>query len=36
VVGREEVEAAGGHVVIIPFIAGRSTTELLDQIRTRK
>ena len=33
VVGREEVEGAGGEVVIIPFISGKSTTELLQHIR---
>jgi len=34
VVGRTEVEAAGGRVVIVPFLAGRSTTDLLQRIRT--
>ncbi len=33
VVGREEVESAGGEVVLIPFITGRSTTDLLRQIK---
>ncbi|HUF12049.1 MAG TPA: D-glycero-beta-D-manno-heptose 1-phosphate adenylyltransferase [Longimicrobiales bacterium] len=33
VVGREEVEAAGGRVVILPFRAGHSTTALLTRIR---
>lgn len=33
VVGRTEVEAAGGHVVIIPFVAGRSTTGILHRLR---
>lgn len=33
IVGREEVEAAGGEVRTIPFITGRSTTELIHQIR---
>jgi D-beta-D-heptose 7-phosphate kinase/D-beta-D-heptose 1-phosphate adenosyltransferase len=32
VVGKEEVEAAGGEVVIVPLIGGRSTTRLLDRI----
>lgn len=32
VVGREEVEAQGGRVEIIPFIHGRSTTELIHRI----
>ena len=33
IVGREEVEAAGGEVRVLPFIQGRSTTELLQAIR---
>jgi len=33
IVGREEVEAAGGEVVVIPYIGGRSTSDLLHQIR---
>ena len=33
VVGRAEVEAAGGQVVILPFVAGRSTTAILEKIR---
>jgi rfaE bifunctional protein nucleotidyltransferase chain/domain len=33
VVGREEVEAAGGRVVIIPLVDGRSTTGLIRRIR---
>ena len=33
IIGREEVEGAGGEVRVIPFIQGRSTTELLQQIR---
>ena len=35
VVGREEVEGAGGRVVIIPLLEGHSTTGLLDRIRGR-
>ncbi len=31
--GREEVEAAGGHVVSLPFVEGVSTTSLLERIR---
>jgi len=27
--GREEVEAAGGRVVSLPFVAGASTTSIL-------
>ncbi len=33
VVGREEVEAAGGRVVSIPLAPGYSTTSLLEKIR---
>ena len=33
VVGRAEVEAAGGRVELIPFLEGYSTTELLNRIR---
>ena len=33
VVGREEVEEAGGEVIIIPLIPGRSTTDLLQKVR---
>ena len=33
IVGREEVEAAGGEVVSIPLEAGCSTTKLIDRIR---
>jgi D-beta-D-heptose 7-phosphate kinase/D-beta-D-heptose 1-phosphate adenosyltransferase len=33
VVGREEVEAAGGRVVSIPLARGYSTTSLLEKIR---
>jgi rfaE bifunctional protein nucleotidyltransferase chain/domain len=33
VVGRDTVEAAGGRIVIIPFVTGRSTTAILDRIR---
>ena len=31
--GREEVEAAGGRVVSLPFVTGASTTAILDRIR---
>jgi len=31
--GREEVEAAGGKVISLPFVAGASTTALIRQIR---
>ncbi|HXC49050.1 MAG TPA: D-glycero-beta-D-manno-heptose 1-phosphate adenylyltransferase [Candidatus Sulfotelmatobacter sp.] len=33
IVGREEVEAAGGKVVLIDFVEGHSTTEILRKIR---
>jgi D-beta-D-heptose 7-phosphate kinase / D-beta-D-heptose 1-phosphate adenosyltransferase len=33
VVGRDVVEAAGGRLVLIPFVAGRSTTGILQRIR---
>jgi D-beta-D-heptose 7-phosphate kinase / D-beta-D-heptose 1-phosphate adenosyltransferase len=33
VVGRDSVEAAGGRLVIIPFVAGRSTTGILQRLR---
>jgi rfaE bifunctional protein nucleotidyltransferase chain/domain len=35
VVGRHDVEAAGGRVVIIPFVEGSSTTTMLHRIRER-
>jgi D-glycero-beta-D-manno-heptose 1-phosphate adenylyltransferase len=34
IVGRAEVEAAGGRVVLVPLAPGYSTTALLDRIRT--
>ena len=33
IVGRAEVEAAGGRVVVIPFVEGRSTTQTLKKIK---
>jgi rfaE bifunctional protein nucleotidyltransferase chain/domain len=33
VVGREDVESAGGRVVILPLTAGRSTSALIESIR---
>lgn len=33
IVGREEVEAAGGRVVSIPVVSGYSTSEILQKIR---
>jgi rfaE bifunctional protein nucleotidyltransferase chain/domain len=34
IVGREEVEAAGGKVISLPVVAGFSTTAILEKIRT--
>jgi D-beta-D-heptose 7-phosphate kinase/D-beta-D-heptose 1-phosphate adenosyltransferase len=34
IVGREEVEAAGGKVVLVDVVEGYSTTEILKKIRT--
>jgi rfaE bifunctional protein nucleotidyltransferase chain/domain len=34
VVGREEVEAAGGHVELVPYVPGYSTTDLVQRMRT--
>lgn len=31
--GREEVEAAGGNVISLPFVKGASTTTLIDRMR---
>jgi rfaE bifunctional protein nucleotidyltransferase chain/domain len=33
VVGREEVEAAGGKLVLIPYLEGYSTTALIRRMR---
>jgi rfaE bifunctional protein nucleotidyltransferase chain/domain len=33
IVGREEVEAAGGRVVSVPVVPGHSTTSILQKIR---
>ncbi len=33
IVGREEVEAAGGRVVRVSMVPGRSTTAMLEKIR---
>lgn len=35
IVGREEVEGAGGQVLTIPFVPGYSTTSLLKRIQER-
>ena len=34
--GREEVEAAGGRVVSLPFVEGESTSAIIDRMRTNK
>src|SRR6266446_6004002 len=33
IVGRKEVEAAGGQVVLVPVVSGHSTTAILEKIR---
>jgi len=33
--GREEVEAAGGRVLALPFIEGASTTSIVERIKNR-
>jgi len=33
--GREEVEAAGGRVIPLPFVPGASTTSLLERMKRR-
>lgn len=35
IVGREEVEAAGGRVMSLPFVAGCSTSEVIERIVQR-
>lgn len=36
IVGRTEVEAAGGRVIVLPFVEGRSTTGTVKKIRGSK
>jgi len=36
IVGRELVESQGGQVLTIPFIEGKSSTSIIDQIKTEK
>ncbi|HUI41758.1 MAG TPA: D-glycero-beta-D-manno-heptose 1-phosphate adenylyltransferase [Terriglobia bacterium] len=36
IVGREEVEAAGGQVVSVPVAAGYSTSALIEKIKARR
>jgi D-beta-D-heptose 7-phosphate kinase/D-beta-D-heptose 1-phosphate adenosyltransferase len=33
IVGREEVEAAGGKVLSLPFVEGASSTEIIERIK---
>jgi D-beta-D-heptose 7-phosphate kinase/D-beta-D-heptose 1-phosphate adenosyltransferase len=33
--GREEVEAAGGRVLSLPFIEGASTTNIIEKVRSQ-
>ena len=33
--GREEVEAAGGKVISLPFVKGASTTSLIERMKSR-
>lgn len=33
IIGREEVEAAGGRVLSLPFVDGCSTSDIVDRIR---
>jgi len=33
IVGREEVEAAGGRVMSLPFLEGSSTTDIIERIK---
>ena len=34
--GREEVEAAGGRVLALPFVAGASTTGIIERVKGRE
>ena len=36
IVGSDEVEAAGGRVAVIPFVPGRSTTQMVKKIKGSK
>jgi len=35
IIGREEVEAAGGQVISLPYVEGASTSEIIDRIVSR-
>jgi D-beta-D-heptose 7-phosphate kinase/D-beta-D-heptose 1-phosphate adenosyltransferase len=32
IIGREEVEASGGHVVSLPYVEGSSTSEIIERV----
>jgi len=32
IVGREEVESSGGEVVVVPYLPGSSTTEIIEKV----
>jgi D-glycero-beta-D-manno-heptose 1-phosphate adenylyltransferase len=36
IVGREEVEAAGGKVLSLPYVEGSSTTDIIERILTTR
>ncbi|HXU09027.1 MAG TPA: D-glycero-beta-D-manno-heptose 1-phosphate adenylyltransferase [Blastocatellia bacterium] len=35
IVGRDEVEAAGGRVLSLPYVEGSSTSDIIERIRNR-
>jgi D-beta-D-heptose 7-phosphate kinase/D-beta-D-heptose 1-phosphate adenosyltransferase len=35
IIGREEVEAAGGRVLSLPYVENASTSDLIDRIRSK-
>ena len=35
IAGKEEVEASGGQVIVLPFLAGYSTTKILEKMRKK-
>jgi D-beta-D-heptose 7-phosphate kinase/D-beta-D-heptose 1-phosphate adenosyltransferase len=35
IAGKEEVEANGGQVIVLPFLAGYSTTKILEKMRKK-
>ncbi len=34
--GRQEVEAAGGQVVVLPFVPGASTSAIIERMKSKK